>query len=272
MGGRGVDASTDVGGAAPQAPPFGPSGQADDGGTSADGSADIDTTAALGVARCGEAPFKLVRLGARDMTGATEAPHLAGVTVTLGHCPDRRFATGPDGGLMLMVSRDVNSWIRFESPGHVPWLVGELRFDDTLPPVVVTATMVPTKLAPAILPGIRPDGPLVYVEVQAGQASAPQACRTPEGVTLTVKDHPAASVLYRASGSTSIYGTAMTSEEGVALIAGLPPSGLVELVASKPGCVYRLAYGDVNSRQLVPIGRTPLLAGTITHQVFNPIR
>ena len=232
-----------------------------------------DTMTALGVARCGEPPFRMVRLGARDMMGASGAPDLAGVTITLGHCPGLRFETGADGGLMLLVSRSATSWIRFDKPGHVSWLVGELIFDDTLPPVPVTGTMIPTKLAASVVPGLRPDGALVYVEVQGGLAAGPEACRSPGGVTLSVKDHPQAVVLYRAAGSNAGYDkAAMTSEEGLALIGGLPASGSVELVATKAGCQYSLAYGDVNSRALIPILRTPLAAGTITHQVFNPVR
>ena len=174
---------------------------------------------------------------------------------------------------MLLATRDARTWIRFESPGHVPWMMGELLVDDTLPPVPLLATMIPTKLAASVVPGLRPDGALVYVEVQMGPATGPVACRSPEGVTLSVKDQPEASVLYRASGSNAGYAkAAMTSDEGVALIVGLAPMGTVELVASKPGCSYQLAYGNVNTRQLTPIGRTPLAAGTITHQVFNPVR
>jgi hypothetical protein len=235
----------------------------------ADGGAELQP----GLPRCGDAPYQLVRVGARDMMGASDTAHLAGVAITLSHCPDEHFVTGADGRLMLMVSRNATTWIRFQSPGHVPWLVGELMIDDTLPPVPLMATMIPTTLAAAVVPGLRADGGLVYVEVEMGPATGPAACRSPEGVTISVKDRPEASVLYRAAGSNAGYARAvMTSDEGVALIVGLPPTGSVELVASKPGCEYRLAYGNVNSRQLTPIARTPLAAGTITHQVFNPIR
>ncbi len=243
-------------------PPSAPADSADAGG---------DPTAELGAARCGPPPYQMVRLGARDMMSASDVAHLAGVAIMLSHCPESRFVTGTDGRLALLVTRNARTWIRFHSPGHVPWMMGELMLDEGFPPAPLLATMIPTKLASAVVPGLRPDGALVYVEVQMGAATGPLACRSPEGVTLSVKDAPEASVLYRASGSNAGYAKAvMTSDEGVALIVGLPADGTVELVASKPGCSYQLAYGNVNTRQLTPIGRTPLAAGTITHQVFNP--
>jgi hypothetical protein len=215
----------------------------------------------------------MLRLGARDMMGEGDTAHLAGVSVTLAHCPGQRFVTGADGRLMLRVSRGATSSIRFEAAGHIPWVVGELDFAQTPPAVPVMATMIPTKLASSVVPGVRPDGALVYVEVQAGAAAGPEACRSPDGVILAVKDHPLATVMYRASGSNAGYGKAsMTSSEGIAVILGLPASGTVELTASKPGCTYHLAYGDVNARTLIPIARTPLAGGAITHQVFNPVR
>jgi hypothetical protein len=207
------------------------------------------------------------------MMSASDVAHLSGVAIMLSHCPESRFVTGADGRLMLLVSRDARTWIRFHSPGHVPWMMGELVMDDSFPQVPLLATMIPTKLASAVVPGLRPDGALIYVEVQMGAANGPAACRSLDGVTLSVKDAPEATVLYRASGSNAGYArAAMTSDEGVALIVGVPPEGTVELVASKPGCSYQLAYGNVNTRQLTPIGRTPLAAGAITHQVFNPVR
>jgi hypothetical protein len=248
-------------------PPTAPTDSADAG---ADGN---DPSTELGVARCGPPPYQMVRLGARDMMSASDVAHLSGVAIMLSHCPESRFVTGADGRLMLMVSKDARTWIRFHSPGHVPWMMGELMMDDTFPQVPLMATMIPTKLASAVVPGLRPDGALIYVEVQMGAANGPAACRSIDGVTLSVKDAPEATVLYRASGSNAGYAKApMTSDEGVALIVGVPPEGTVELVASKPGCSYQLAYGNVNTRQLTPIGRTPLAAGAITHQVFNPVR
>ena len=90
--------------------------------------------AELGLARCGPPPYQMVRLGARDMMGASDTAHLAGVVITLSHCPESRFVTGADGRLMLLVTRDARTWIRFESPGHVPWMMGELLLDDSFPP------------------------------------------------------------------------------------------------------------------------------------------
>lgn len=250
-----------------QQPPTAPGDSTDAG---ADGG---DKTTELGVARCGPPPYQMVRLGARDMMSASDVAHLTGVAIMLSHCPESRFVTGADGRLMLLVTRDARTWIRFHSPGHVPWMMGELVMDDSFPQVPLLATMIPTKLASAVVPGLRPDGALIYVEVQMGAANGPAACRSPDGVTLSVKDAPEATVMYRASGSNAGYArAAMTSDEGVALIVGVPPDGTVELVASKPGCSYQLAYGNVNTRQLTPIGRTPLAAGAITHQVFNPVR
>ena len=123
----------------------------------------------------------MVRLGARDMMSASDIAHLAGVAITLAHCPEPRFVTGTDGRLALRVTRDARTWIRFHSPGHVPWMMGELMLIEGFPPAPLLATMIPTKLASAVVPGLRPDGALVYVEVQTGAPPARWPAGRPKG-------------------------------------------------------------------------------------------
>jgi hypothetical protein len=220
---------------------------------------------------CGLPPYQAVRLGARDVM-APKAD-LAGVQVTLKHCPGQTFAVPTDGNT-LWVSAGAETWIRFDAPGYIPWVEGELRIPDAFPAPYIDATMMPRGVADLVMPVWKPDAPTIYVEVRTGRSSGDEACRSAAGVALSVKDYPGAVVLYRNKGANADYGDGSgTSAEGVAVVTGLP-LGLasVELVASKPGCVYLPAFGDANSPQLLPIVRAPLFAGAITHQVINPAR
>jgi hypothetical protein len=153
-------------------------------------------------------------------------------------------------------------------------MVGEVAVTALQPVAPVTATMVPAQIGSTVVPVYRATDPLIYLQVQMGRPDAPEACRTREGVVFSVKGHPEAQVSYRAAGSNGGYvKSSATTIEGVALISGLAASaGPVEIFALKPGCSYTLAYGDVNSPSLLPILRTPLAAGAITHQVINPVR
>jgi hypothetical protein len=152
--------------------------------------------------------------------------------------------------------------------------VGEMPIGASLPGSGVVATLVPKSLASTVTPGYQADSPLVFVQVQAGRATASEACRAREGVVLAVKDHPEATVLYRATGSNGSYQKGLgTSAEGVAIVTGLPADASpVELMAQKMGCNYTVSYGDANSATLVPILRTPLSPGVITYQSINPNR
>ena len=198
---------------------------------------------------------------------------LAGVSVTLKHCPGKTFALKRNGAL-VQVTAGVETWIRFDAPAYLPWVEGELRIPDSSSMPYLEATMVPLAFVQSVVPAFRPDAALVYVDVRLGRAAGIEACRSPAGVTLAVKDHPQAVVLYRGRGASGGYLNAMgTTDEGVAVIANLPaqlPS--VELTASKPGCLYQLSLGDANSAELLPLVRAPLFPGALTHQIVNPAR
>jgi hypothetical protein len=113
----------------------------------------------------------------------------------------------------------------------------------------------------------------LYVDIRVGRTAALEACRSAAGVTLAVKDHPQAVVLYRAKGANAEYlNVPGTTDEGVAVIANLPAQASVELLASKPGCQYQMAIGDANSDDLLPLVRAPLFPGALTHQIVNPTR
>jgi hypothetical protein len=228
--------------------------------------------AEINLPRCGPPPYQAVTLRARDIQ-APAGKEPAGVAITLKLCPDQKFTIGEDGQAVVLVTIGAETWICFQAPGYLPWMVGEMAVSDALPGNIV-GTLVPRSLASTVTPGYQPESPLVLVEVQAGRATGAEACRAREGVVLAVKDHPGATVLYRAMGSNGSYQrTAGTSPEGVAIVTGLPANaGPVELVAQKTGCSYTLSYGDVNSPALVPIVRTPLSPGVITFQTINPAR
>jgi hypothetical protein len=255
----------------------GPAGSADAGASDATNpqSAPVpsDPAAEQNLPRCGPPPYYPVTLRARDIQGQPGREQ-AGVVITFKHCPGEKFMTGEDGRALVLVTIGAETWICFQAPGYLPWMVGEMPIGAGLPATGVVATLVPRSLATTVTPGYQADSPLVFVQVQAGRATATEACRARDGVVLAVKGHPEATVMYRATGSNGSYQKGFgTSAEGVAIVTGLPADASpVELVAQKAGCNYNVSYGDANSATLVPILRTPLSPGVITYQSINPNR
>ncbi len=229
--------------------------------------------AELALPRCGPPPYQPLVVRARDIQAATgrEQP---GVTVTLKHCPGQTFVTGPEGRITILVTVGAETWVGFQAPGYLPWMIGEFAVGPAVPTAGLVATLVPKSLASTVVPGYQADSPMLFVQVQAGRTSANEPCRARDGVVLGVEGHPNVTVMYRASGSNGSYQKAVgTSAEGVAIVTGLPAdTGSVDLLATKMGCSYMLSYGDANSPALLPILRTPLAPGVITHQSVNPVR
>jgi hypothetical protein len=232
-----------------------------------------DPLAESSLPHCGPPPYQAVTLRARDIQ-APAGREQADVSITFKHCPGEKFRTGANGRAVVLVTREAETWICFQSDGYLPWMVGEITIGPALPAAGLVATLVPSSLASTVTPGYQPTSALLFVQVQAGRANATEACRGREGVVLGVKGHPGATVVYRATGSNGSYQKGFgTSAEGVAIVTGLPPGATsVEIVAQKTGCSYTLAYGDASSTTLVPILRTPLAPGVITHQILNPVR
>lgn len=245
-------------------------GAADHGG--ADG-ADPNSENGARELRCGQPPYQPLALSARDIMAALAKGEPAGVEVTFKHCPGQIFPLGP-GGATVLVSAGAETWVRFDAPSYLPWVEGEFVVTASADPLAIEATMVPRAIATSVVPAFKTEMPLVYVEVRKGRSVGPEACRSPAGVTLTVKGHPEAIVLYRDKGANAGYGTSLfTSEEGVAVIAGVPAVvGSIEIFANKTGCTYQPSYGDANSPTLLPILRAPLFSGALTHQTINPER
>jgi hypothetical protein len=226
------------------------------------------------VPRCGPGPYQLVKLSARNLMAPSSQRELAGVRITLERCSGVEVLTNADGKADVNVSQGAETWIRFEAPGFVPWLCGELRAGPALATQGLVASMLSEAIAPSFLTSYKPDKPLIYVQVQPGRSDGPAACRTRDNVVITVKDHPEAVVLYREVGSNAPYlKGAWTTTEGSVIVSGLPASlGSVEIVATKKGCTYVSAYGDANSPSLVPITKVPLQDGALTYHTFNPVR
>jgi hypothetical protein len=257
-----------------QAPDAGTAGEADagfSGGPTEPAPPPAENSPPPPAPSCGPPPYYPVRLGARDIMAPKS--ELARLSVTLKHCPGQSFPVTGESTI-LYVTAGAETWIRYDAPGYIPWVEGELRVPDAGAVPYIEAMLMPQGVADFVMPVWKPDAPTIYVEVRTGRASADEACRSAEGVALAVKDLPTAVVLYRNKGANADYGSGPgTSAEGVAIVTNLPVgTASVELVASKPGCVYMPAFGDANSAELVPIVRAPLFAGAITHQVINPAR
>ncbi len=223
--------------------------------------------------QCGLPPLRPLQLSVRDIMSPA-VTEVDGVEVTFKHCPGQSFALPPEG-LTVWISAGAATFVRFDAPGYLPWIEGEVTIPEGAAPISIGATMVPTAIAPTLLPPWKAELPLIFVEVRKGRTEAGEACRSPSGVKLNVKGHPGAVVFYRNKGANAGYNTggSLTSDEGMAFITQLPaivPS--VEIEALKPGCEYVTAYGDANSAALIPILRAPLAEGAITHQVINPAR
>jgi hypothetical protein len=242
---------------------------APDAGSNNDASASKPGAAEM---QCGAPPHQVIKLGARDIMDPEKRGEIPGVTVSFKHCPEQSFVLKRNAAV-VHVSAGAETWIRFDAPGYLPWVEGEMRIPDGGEPPQLDATMVPLAFVESVVPAWRPDVPLVYVDVRVGRTGAVDACRSAAGVTLAVKDHPQALVLYRGKGANPGYlNVPGTTDEGVAVIANLPAQASVELLASKPGCQYQTALGDANSESLLPLVRAPLFPGALTHQIVNPVR
>jgi hypothetical protein len=226
------------------------------------------------IARCGSPPYLKLRLVARNVMAPPTARELAGVAITFKHCPGTQVLTGNEGSASVYITENAETWIRFDAPGFLPWLFGEIAVTESTSAPSIVATMLPADLGPVVLPGYQPDRPLVYVQVQNGRSAGPEACLSRDGVALALKEQPQVSVLYRNPGSTPTYSlAASTSTEGVAVVEGIDATlAAVTLVATKPGCSYVPSYGDADAATLVPIVRTPLQKGAVTYQTINPVR
>jgi hypothetical protein len=224
--------------------------------------------------RCGPAPYHLVRLGARNLMAPANERALAGVKITFKHCPGLAVVTDAAGKAEVNLTQGAETWFRFDADAFLPWVCGEMAIQAPSVGQGVVAAMLPAALASGLLPGYEADRPLVYAHVQAGRSADPEPCRAPDGVAITVKDHPEAKVLYRNVGSMATFAPGdATTTEGVALITGLGPGvASVQLQATKPGCAYAPAYGDANTALLLPILRAPLFDGALSYQVINPVR
>jgi hypothetical protein len=234
-----------------------------------------DAATAAAAVNCGKPPYSVLRLAARNLMAPADQRELGNVKITLGLCPGVQTLTQADGKAQINLTEGAETWIRFEATGFLPCLFGEFAVSASASTPVLSATMIPDAAAPGLLPGYRADRPLIYVQVQAGRSTAPDACRARDGVALAVKDHPEAMVLYRGIGSNAAYVSGKaTTTEGTAIIVGLiaATTGSVQVQATKSGCTYTAAYGDANSAALLPILRTPLAKGALTYLSINPMR
>ncbi len=239
----------------------------------------VDSAPALSaeISRCGQGPYTVVRLHARNAvpSAAGQSP-VANAAITLKSCPNLKLSTNADGHVDLAMSVGAETWIRFQAPGFIPYLLGEISVPDKFSEREgVTATLVSDVAQPILLPMYKPDRPLVYVIVQMGRADAPEACRSREGVTIAVKDHPDAMILYRKGFSampTYAPGPG-TGGDGIAIVTGISPStSSVTVMATKVGCPYVLSYGDANAAGLTAVTQTPVQVGVVTVVAANPTR
>ena len=137
-------------------------------------------TVELDLPRCGPPPYQAVTLRARDIQ-AVGGREQADVAITFKHCPGEKFKTGANGRVVVLVTRDAETWICFQAEGYLPWMVGEIAIGPSLPATGLVATLVPTGLASTVTPGYQPMSPLLFVQVQAGRTAASEACRNRDG-------------------------------------------------------------------------------------------
>ena len=214
--------------------------------------------------QCGPPPYQMVRLaGARHHGRHRPARPGRRGRHALNIAREQKFATGADGRLVVLVTREPRPGSASRRPGYLPWMVGELiDWTGTCPPAALVATLVPDKAwRRRWCPGCGRTGRSSSSRCRAGARPGRRPAALPEGVALSVKDHPDATVLYRASGATAATTRRRDQRRRrghVDRAAG--PWRTRRTGRQKPGCSYTLLRRRQLPPALPPIRRTPLAA------------
>ena len=217
---------------------------------------------------CGAPPHGTMSIEVVDLTTDTaqvqDCDPIPGASVEVDLCPGLVATTYVQGLATLGVTYDSPFYLRVTHPEYVPTLTQELRIDGPDGGVAGLGWlwMVPPAIKPDTLSPWQDGEPAIAVVIRPKQGFT---C-TQEGVTVSVEGHPEATVTY-IDNSQPAPGATATSDDGYALITGLPSSGYVTPVATAPGCSYDAAcdkYGEHAT------GRAPLMPDWLTQVQMCP--
>jgi hypothetical protein len=179
---------------------------------------------------------------------------VAGVAVTLPSCANVSTTTAADGTFMLSVPMGTAGHFRFAGTGYMTTLWNDVKFlYDGLscggPGFVVP---LPTPADVTMLCGSANATTAYVLATFLGEGGG--ACADVSGVVVSVAEVPGAKITYVDINGNAAPASGATSTKGLSCITGLPTSGLVNIVATKPGCLAGPRYSN-------PV---PLEAGAIT--------
>lgn len=241
-----TDAGPDVDASHPDAGNAGNGGGPTDAGSDVTDAATEDAPALPGhPVYCGDPPHGMMSIEVVDLTTiqsvVQDCSPVAHASVEIDLCPGLVATTYHQGFAALGAPHDQPFFLRLSHADYLPTLSQELRIEG--PDGGVTGMgwlwMVPPWVKSVVLTPWQ-DGEAALVVLIRPPSTG--SCG-PEGVTVGVEGHPEAVVTYIESGA-PVAGATATTDDGLALVTGLPTTGYVEVTASRPGCTYTPGCDD----------------------------
>lgn len=204
---------------------------------------------------CGPAPWVKTTVLVTEWSSSPPKP-IAGVQGTFSTCPGKVFVSDDKGVLSGYSTRAVLVWGKVAAPGYVTMSGPELLLTEDMEGV---DWMLPEAMLAAV-PSWSEDAPTMLVIIATDPATeAASPCASPDGVVVSIEDHPEAVVTYYEAGPIPLPSASLTatSAAGVAIVSGLRAGTTVEPVAIKPGCTatFKVTFHT---------GRYPLEAGVLS--------
>ncbi len=215
---------------------------------------------------CGDPPHGMMSVEVVDLLTITnvvqDCDPVPDAHVELSLCPGLKATTFQQGFAALGAPYDQVFFLQISHPDYLPTLSQELLIDG--PDGGITGIgwlwMVPPAIKPVVLSPWQ-DGASAAVVLIRPPKTGP--CGT-DGVAVSVDGHPEAVVTYIESGA-PVVGATVTTDDGLALITGLPSSGFVTPVATRAGCTYTTDCGDFGRHMT---GRVPVEVDWLTQVQF----
>lgn len=231
---------------------------ADVGSDASDGATDAATEATPDGGEpftCGDPPLvtesgNLVVLAADGTTSPK-----GGVKISVSPCPDKSIVTPPDGKYAMRVSSGKPLYFKYESSEIIPMIRGEYSLIADSPGGA--PNMYPTSFAALFGSDFGPDKTLVFIYGRT--IGTKPECKSLDGITISVKDHPEAKVTYfdESAPPKPIAGGTATSRAVLTAVTGLADGLTVTMQGTKTGCTVLF---DKPPRT----GRAPLFKGFLT--------
>jgi len=204
---------------------------------------------------CGPGPWVLLggATTTRETTGMTGTA-IPDVDISFSACPGVSVKTDSAGKWQAWVGANMPAARRFQKDGFFVTNLSEQGWPQDYEKLDL-AIRNTTTWSP-LMPGVDTTHGYVLVGISAPKTGD---CIGPEGVTITVKDHPDAKVLYMDGEPPKAVTGTVTTKRGLAYISGLKPGELLpgQITGAREGCTYSLD-GSVDT------GKARLEAGALT--------